>query len=297
MQVSENKPVKLAVVLASYNRKEKTLACIQAVSTQAQALPAVGESLHIVLVDDGSTDGTADAVSAVFPSVQVIRGNGSLFWCRSMHMAQAAAMARGCEYLLWLNDDTELAPDALSRLFLTEQGLRNTTGMPAVVVGSLCDPDTGRATYGGMVRTHWWQRTNLKIATPGKEPMRAESMNGNCVLIPSEVFDSVGNFDPQFEHAMGDMDYGFRIVRAGFPIWVMPGYVGICRRNPSRGTYVDRNLALSQRWRHILSPKGLPPRSLYVFARRHAGPLWPLYWAWPYVRVVLSAAMHGRLYR
>lgn len=287
----------LAVALACYNRREKTLACIASLYAQTGDGVGVMQSMRVILVDDGSTDGTAEAVATRFPEVEIIRGNGSLFWCRAMHMAQAAAMQSGCRYLLWLNDDTELAPDSLSRLLRTEQWSRNTTGMPAVVVGSLSDPDTGQTTYGGMVRAHWWQRTNLKIATPGNEPLSAVSMNGNCVLIPREVLDSVGNFDPQFEHAMGDMDYGFRVVRAGFPIWIMPGYVGMCKRNPSRGTYVDRTLSLPQRWRHILSPKGLPPHSLYVFARRHAGPLWPFYWAWPYVRVVLSAAIHGRLYR
>lgn len=296
-QIEENISVKLAVVLASYNRKEKTLACIQAVTTQAQDLPALRGALRIVLVDDGSTDGTADEVLAKFPYVQVIRDDGSLFWCRSMHKAQAAAMAENCDYLLWLNDDTELAPDALSRLFQTEQVLRNTTRKPVVIVGSLCDPDTGRTTYGGMMRMHWWQRTNLKIATPGREPIRVDSMNGNCVLIPSEIAKAVGNLDYQFEHAMGDMDYGFRIVRAGFSLWVMPGYVGTCRRNSPKGTYIDDDLPLSKRWRHILSPKGLPPRSLYVFARRHGGLLWPVYWAWPYIRVAVSAVMRGRLYK
>lgn len=297
MLMVDAQPAKLAVVLASFNRKERTLACIKEVSTQAHSLTAVGKSLEIILVDDGSTDGTADAVAAAFPLVQVIHGDGSLFWCRSMHKAQAVAMARAFDYLLWLNDDTELAPDALSRLFSTEEWSRRTTGRPAVIVGSLSDPETGEATYGGMVRAHWWQRTNLKIATPASEPRRALSMNGNCVLIPREVIDSVGNIDLQFEHAMGDMDYGLRIVRAGFHIWVAPDYVGICSRNRLQGTYRDRALSLYQRWHHILSRKGLPPRSWLIYTRRHAGLLWPFYWVWPYLKVILSAARYGRLFR
>jgi GT2 family glycosyltransferase len=294
MPESKNKPVKLAVVLASYNRKEKTLSCIRTVADQAYALPAVGESLHIVLVDDGSTDGTADAVSAAFPFVEVIRSDGSLFWCRSMHKAQAAAMARGCEYLLWLNDDTELAPDALARAFFWDERLRVREGKPSVLVGSLRNPVTGHASYGGMMRPRWWLRTKLQIIDPGVDPVRALTLNGNFVLIPAAVFNAVGNLDARFEHAMGDMDYGLRIARTGFDIWVLPGYVGSCPRNPSRGTFVDQTLPFAKRWQHLLSPKGLPLRSWLIFTRRHAGPLWPLYWAWPYVRVLLSSVFTGR---
>lgn len=289
MRVGESKPAKLAVALASYNRKEKTLACIQAVSSQAHALPGVGESLHIVLVDDGSTDGTADAVAAAFPYVQMIRGNGSLFWCRSMHIAQAAAMSRGCEYLLWLNDDTDLAPDALKRAFECADSLKLTGKDPCVVIGSMCDPSTGNVTYGGMVRNFWWQRTNLLIVSPRNEPQCVLTMNGNFVLIPSEILNVVGNLDSRYQHAMGDLDYGLRIIEAGYDIWVMPGFAGYCRRNSIINTFNDKALSLKQRWKNILSPKGLPVRSWAIFTKKHAGILWPLYFLWPYVRVVVSS--------
>jgi GT2 family glycosyltransferase len=116
-------------------------------------------------------------------------------------------------------------------------------------------------------------------------------MNGNCVLIPHEVLTAVGNLDERFEHAMGDMDYGLRVTKAGFPMWVAPGHVGRCRRNPAKDTYLDAAAPLSKRMKHLLSRKGLPVRSWFVFTRRHAGPLWPLYWAWPYLKVVLLAAL------
>lgn len=281
----------LSVVLASHNRKDKTLACIAAVTAQARSCPSIGESFQIVLVDDGSTDGSADAVSAAFPFVEIIRADGSLYWCRAMHAGQRLASARGCRYLLWINDDVALLDDSLGRAVEWGERLSAAEGKPCVVVGSLCHPESGATTYGGMIRSKWWQRTNLSIVTPGTEPTRVSSMNGNFVLIPSEIYSAVGNLDPSFEHAMGDMDYGLRVVDAGFPIWVLPGHVGYCPRNSIRGTFSDVTLPFSARWKHILSAKGLPVRSWLTFTRRHAGPFWPFYWAWPYVRVILSATI------
>jgi hypothetical protein len=68
---------------------------------------------------------------------------------------------------------------------------------------------------------------------------------------------------------------------------VAPGFVGTCGKNSIRGTYLDQALSLSERWRRMLQPKGLPPRGWWVLTRRHGGPLWPVYFAWPYLRLLL----------
>lgn len=280
---------RLSVILACHNRKPKTLACLQAVIDQIGQLGSRISACRIVLVDDGSTDGTAEAVRLSFPQVQIVVADGSLFWCRSMHLAQTYAFGPDVDFLLWLNDDTDLDSDALVRVFNSYDSLLEKTGKPVALVGSLRDPVSNRATYGGLYRARWWQRTKLKLMEPGDAPLRAVSMNGNCVLLPAEIVNSVGNFDERFEHAMGDMDYGLRVIEAGYELWVMPGFVGSCGRNSTAKTYLDKSIGFRQRWKHIVSAKGLPPRSWYYFTRRHVGVFWPVYWGWPYVRLVLSA--------
>jgi len=250
-----------------------------------------GLRLGVVLVDDGSTDGTADAVSAAYPDVDVLRGDGGLYWNRAMHRAFGHAMATGFDGYLWLNDDTILERDALRRLVATWREVSRREGRPAIVVGATRDELTGRPTYGGARRRSPWRPTTFDAVVPASTPQPLDVMNGNCVLIPAEVARVVGNMDPAFEHAMGDTDYALRARRVGFGLWLMPGFVGTCSHNPPQRTFADRNLPLRQRWRHMMSPKGLPWRSWLVFTRRHAGPMWPVFWLWPYARVAIESLL------
>lgn len=278
---------RMAVVMTSFNRRQKTMDCLKALSGSRD----VGQvELSGVLVDDGSSDGTAEAVRQAYPWVKIEHGDGSLFWCRGMHRAFGIAMERGFDYYLWLNDDTMLYPDTLARLFACEAERREHTGRPAIVVGSTVDEETGKRTYGGERRAAWWRRTSFVGLQPRDEAQACESMNGNIVLIPAESAARVGNLDPAFEHAMGDTDYALRANRLGVGVWAAPGVHGTCGHNALGDTFLDSGLPLSGRWKRMLGRKGLPWRSWWVLTRRHAGPFWPVYFIWPYVRTVLSAA-------
>jgi hypothetical protein len=51
---------------------------------------------------------------------------------------------------------------------------------------------------------------------------------------------------------------------------------------------MDTRLTRRQRWSKIMSQKGLPPKQWYVLVKRHAGILWPLFFGWPYLKVILG---------
>jgi GT2 family glycosyltransferase len=111
-------------------------------------------------------------------------------------------------------------------------------------------------------------------------------MNGNCVLVPHEIAQVVGNLEAGFAHAMGDTDYGLRTRKAGFKLWISSSFVGTCETNSAKGAFNDPALPLSLRWDRMMQPKGLPLASWWLFTSRHGGLLWPLYFVWPYLRVV-----------
>jgi GT2 family glycosyltransferase len=270
-------------MMTSHNRREKTLACLGELFTQE--LPA-GCRLEVYLTDDRSTDGTAVAVGERFPGVRILAGDGSLFWNGGMRLAFGEALKGNHDYYLWLNDDTLLDPGAIASLLRTHAEVSGRAGAGVIVVGTTRLPHDGRPTYGGVVRQSRLRRTHFSLVEPAAAPVECETMNGNCVLIPLAVATGVGNLDTAFVHSMGDFDYGLRACAEGFSVWVMPGFVGVCEKNPVVGTFCDGALSLRERWRHMRSSKGLPPAEWRVFCKRHSGLAWPLYFLWPYLRVL-----------
>jgi len=279
---------RIAVLMTCFNRRDKTLACLE--SLFGQCLPE-RYTLHVFLVDDGSTDGTAEAVLARFPEVTVIRGDGNLYWNGGMRASMGMAMAHGHDFYLWMNDDTRLYPHALDTLLSTFVNLRERHGTPAIVVGSTRDPATGKTSYGGRRRTNNWQPLHYMLLDPAAEPIPCDTMNGNCVLIPAAVAEVVGNLESAFVHSMGDWDYGYRAAAAGFPLYIAPGYMGECHNDARDRDARAGLLTLRDRWRKVTGPKGLPFRAWMVYTRRYAGPFWFLYWVKPYLMAVLKGTL------
>ena len=280
-----------AVLITCHNRKPKTLACLDALFNQA--IPS-DLAIDVYLVDDGSTDGTAEAVQQTYPQVKLLTGDGTLYWNRGMHKAFAEALQHDYDYYLWLNDDTLLYPEALSCLWQTSHNLAKQGHDKAIIVGSTHHPDTGELTYGGFGRSTWWHPFKYRLVEPGTEPKPADTLNGNCVLIPRVVVQILGNLDPSFSHSIGDTDYGLRSQRQGCSVWVAPGYAGKCQTNPPQGhPWHDPKFTLKQRWQAVTDKKGLPPKESKVFCQRHAGWLWLFYWLLPYIRLVLVSVLLG----
>lgn len=275
--------ISVCVLLTFHNRRTKTLECLRALAA-SESIAHV--HLRAVLVDDGSTDGTAAAVRDEFTWAEVISGDGSLFWCRGMHLAFATALREGFDHYLWLNDDTVLRPDALAGLLACEAALGSRTDAPVIVIGSTTDPVTGAVTYSGERQPSRLRPFHVERLVPGDTPQRCDTLTGNIVLIPDAAARRVGNLDPGFEHAMGDTDYGLRARHVGVQLWVAPKVQGSCAHNPVAGTYLDAELPLSTRWKRMLDRKGLPWRSWLIFTRRHMGVMWPLYFAWPYLKLL-----------
>ena len=202
-----------------------------------------------------------------------------------MYRAFSLALKYNYDYYLWLNDDTLLYEDALNKLLTTSEALIKEDINKNIVIGSTCDSSTGQLTYGGVVRNSWWHPMKFKLVKPQSTPLLCDTMNGNCVLIPRDVADLIGSLDPSFTHGMGDYDYGLRARQKKCLIWIAPGYIGTCSRNPSN--IFTSDLSLRDKFKKVNGAKGLPFKDYMIFTRRHAGLLWPLYFIMPYIRLFL----------
>ena len=134
----------MAVLLTVFNRKEGTLRCLANLSDME--LPD-GCQMDVYLTNDGCTDGTPEAVREMFPDVNIIDGDGTLYWNRGMYTAwEAAASAYAYDYYLWLNDDTFLYNDCIKTLYEASAVKENRS----IIVGATVDTVTRqRVTYGG----------------------------------------------------------------------------------------------------------------------------------------------------
>lgn len=272
----------IAVLITCHNRKEKTLSCLEALSNQK-----IDDTVEIqvYLVDTGSTDGTVEAVQQDFPSVNIIVCDDSFFWCGGMREAFKAAVMQDPDYYMWLNDDTMLNRDAVSIMLDAAMDAKSKYSKDSIIVGSLRDPDTGKHTYGGVVRTNKRRPIYFEPVIPSDVAQSCDTMNGNCVLVPSSIAALVGNLSKEFKHRMADTDYGLRSTSQGISIRVARGYLGYCSRNPEP-SWQNEEIPLMERLKTMNGPKGMPPFEWFVFTRRHAGFRWPLHIISLFLRVL-----------
>lgn len=270
---------RVIALVASHNRRDRTLACLRSLLGQEMA----DHDIEAILVDDGSVDGTEDAARALSDRVEVIRGGGELYWAGAMALAERHAKARRPDYLLWLNDDVVLYDTAVTTLMAA----RDMTEDRRIVVGSVVDPETGTPTYGGADRVDWHPMRFRLVAPTGGAPRPATTFNGNVALVPRPVYSSVGGIDGHFAHAYADFDYGLRARSLGFQSVVAGSAVGTCGRDPA-ARWRDPSLPLATRYRLMLDRKGVPTGSYARYLRRHGGPLWPLYFLGTYVKLAVD---------
>lgn len=249
----------IAALLTVFNRKQQTLACLDRLFKQD--IPE-GYTLAVYLVDDGCTDGTTAAILEQFPKkVNIIQGDGTLFWNRGMHLAwTVAAKERDYDYYLWINDDTFIYDDCINRLLKESLEFDD----KAIVVGSTCVVgNQNKISYGG------WQ--NGKIITNVTERQWCDAINGNIVLIPKYAYNILGMNDPYFRHAAGDTDYGLRAKEKGVECFIGKGIFGECDLHDRPTVWMDPSQPFNKRWSNFFSPLGNNPFEFFYFKKKHNG--------------------------
>lgn len=249
--------VSIAVLLTSHNRREKTLACLTALY---QCDVPENYTFEVFLVDDGSTDGTSEGIKQQFSLVNLIQGDGNLYWNRGMHLAwETASKAKDFDYYLWLNDDTFLKNEAISTLL--DQNFTN-----AIVCGSTQSIESNEITYGG------FKKYPDRLIIPDGTFQECDYCNGNFVLIPKAVFRVVGNLDPVFHHAVGDFDYSLRAKKIGITLFIAPTFIGFCESHAEVPRWLSPSLSAKDRLKSLYSANsGCYPPQFFVFDKRHNG--------------------------
>ncbi|GAB2698776.1 GT2 family glycosyltransferase [Microbacterium marinum] len=270
--------VTVSVLMAVHNRRSTTEECLSRLLHQS----GINDHfrLSIFIVDDGSTDGTGAMLNNMAQDhpLQVIEGDGGLFWARAMAKAHEHAVSADPDFLLWLNDDLQLSDTAvLDALAAARQS-------PAsIIVGATLSSSGDQVTYTGS-RLSSSRPTSLRPVLPSGTPEQVDAFNGNFVLVPRAAYRCLGSIDTAFEHGYGDIDYGLRAKKAGIPTLLLSGPVGTCDANSHAGTWRDQRMSRRDRLRLLFGRKGVPARSHWRFNLRHGGARGPMYFFSTYLR-------------
>lgn len=271
----------IAVLLTCFNRKAKTLACLHSFF---EANKPVGYIFDIYLVDDGSTDGTSEAVKENYPSVEVIQGNGDLFWAGGMRLAwQAALKRKDYDAFLLLNDDVVLFNDFLDNLLKAEDYSLSKNKKTGIYSGATIDNKTNKTTYGGYkIKTNHLIVRN-ELLSPTDIPQQCELTNANILWISKETVDTIGIFDERYTHGIADFDYSMIAVKKRVPVYLAPNFGGICLHDHAK-PWKSTNATLKERIAYLKSPKGLAYKEYLYYIRKH----FPLFLPYSFVMLWLK---------
>jgi hypothetical protein len=208
----------LSVIVVNYNRRDLLLKCLA--SVRASTPP------ELIVVDNGSADGSAEAVAGRFPSARLLRQERNLGFARAVNLGLRAASGRT---IVLLNNDAEVVGDALDVLdaFFREH--------PRVgIAGAQLEHEDGRLQNSfdsfptlGLVLAKGLLRFLDPRAYPSKHvpvngPLVVESVIGAALAVRREVVEQVGPLDEDYFWSMEETDWCRRASAAGWSVMLVP---------------------------------------------------------------------------
>lgn len=267
----------VGIVILTWNQREDTLACLESVFELDYP------NFKVMIVDNGSVDGTSEAIRSQFPDVALIVNETNIGVPAADNQGIEHFLRQGADYVLILNNDT-----VVDRLFLSE-----------LVKAAEAHPDVGMTVpkiyYYGENNLLWsagaeWRRFPPRVVITGfgKQDGPAYSVQreldyatGCATLVKRRALETVGLLDPVYFMYQEDYDYSERLREANYKIVYVPTSVMWHKASASVGEGSEEKWF---RW----------SRSLVRYYRRH-GRLWILLLSTFLVWVILREIAKGNL--
>jgi|YNPNPStandDraft_1061719.scaffolds.fasta_scaffold03351_8 GT2 family glycosyltransferase len=204
------------VVILSWNQREDTLTCLESVTRLDYP------NLRLLLVDNGSSDGTVEAAARQFPDIEIIANESNLGFAAGCNVGLRHALKQGADYVFLLNNDTLVDPAALTHM-MALAGPDVGMVAPKIYyagdstriwsVGGRCHPLTLEKTGDrrGCIDTGQWD-----------EVQERDYLVGCALLLSRRLLMEVGLFDERFFMYYEDSDLSLRARSAGFRLLLSP---------------------------------------------------------------------------
>lgn len=218
---------KVEIVIPVHNRRDTTLQALRSL----RRINCENLSIHIIIVDDGSTDGTSEAVRRDFPEVQIVAGDGTLYYTAGTNRGISAALENDPDYIAAMNDDSVFHEDFLQRLIKTADA------NPRSIVGALLllwdNPHkVFQVDYEWKTLTGGWVQPDKTAFDFPRIPFEVKGLAGNCLLYPAAAIRECGLMDEKkFPHSWGDFQYTVRMKNMGWRLLIEPKALVWCEPN------------------------------------------------------------------
>lgn len=200
----------ISIIVLNWNGKSDTLSCLHSLQSQ-QYSPH-----RIIVVDNGSTDGSVYEIKAHYPKLTIIETGKNLGYAEGNNVGIRCALEHNADYILLLNNDTTVAPDLLDQLVNAAQQNPD-TGVFGATLFYMEKPDT--VWFAG---AHWNTNT-LKFDYPNQDQMLPNNIStatdyacGAALFFRAEVARSIGLLDTRFFLVFEESDWCLRAKRAGY---------------------------------------------------------------------------------
>ena len=233
----------VALIVLTWNQRDLTLDCLASLS----ALDYPADRREFVVVDNGSVDGTAEAVRATYPGVTVLETGENLGYAGGNNVGIRYALEQGADYVCLLNNDTEVVPDFLTRL-VEEAESDGSIGIvgpkmyffePSDMVfaaGSLVEWDKGTLNQRGI-----WQRESIVGPIHSDHPEDVDFIIGCGLLVRRAVLERAGLLDARYYLNYEDVDLCIRANQTGYRVRYTPRAVLYHKVSASLGQASPRN--------------------------------------------------------
>jgi N-acetylglucosaminyl-diphospho-decaprenol L-rhamnosyltransferase len=208
----------LSIIILNYNTPELVIQWIKSIY---ENIP-ITINLEILIVDNGSTDGSVNKIRLELPNILLIENKRNLGFAAGNNIAIRRAAG---EFILLLNSDTIVLPGTIERLLevlMTEPKVAAVGPRVLNLDGTDQDYPTKFPTLAQMIIRNFVRKQLLWSSGDLHTPLRVDCIMGACLMTRREIFNDIGLLDEGFFFYDEDVDWCVRCKKAGWELWLLP---------------------------------------------------------------------------